>query len=539
MQRVWHCVFELITLPEIQRCIRLAACAHAAYHTYPVGTLLAKSPCPYQRLEIFVQYWHHLPLQGSPDWLADKRAACAGGTRIPTFGGSDVDTLLGFNPYSNPRKLFANRLGLEQFSGNNATQWGNMCEEITSLLCEEIFRSSTYETGSLPGHQYRGGTIQRYSPDRLGVVRHAVMAPYLDRVQAFSFEKRECGLPADPIPYKEAYTVLFEYKNPFNRAPDGVVPKQYTGQMQLGLATIPFADFAVFVDCMIRKCSYGQFGKPAEYCRSYHPDSNVHADVVAAPIYSGFIGFYELRACEPAPAELLKLADECSRRTNNISQLLQVLRCMQAARMPVTPTTLAAHCPSTYSADDLATIINSAPGANILIPDYGEWEYFSAISKRACDDRFAPAGTRMYYSPFYRSAVSGDTSNCYDESEYAAVNAEYGRAATSWLQTEIQKFQAFCTRGGYHASGIMPYKLYQITIVPMPRHPKFMEVVAPMLETAYDTMCKLVAAPDRQAALDEMFPIRRRKPLADPETSTYADVQAGKSYTDTDWGDIE
>lgn len=506
MHALWHEIFRGSTIAEIQRYIGLVGEAHAAYHTYPIGELLAATPCPYQRLELFAQYWSHLPLQGSPEWLADKRAACEGGGRVPTFGGSDVDTFLGFNAYQNVKKLYANRLGLAPFSGNNATQWGNICEEITSLLCEHIFRSTTYETGSLPGHIYRGNVIQRYSPDRIGVVAHSIMAPYLERAQAFTWGKRDAVCAPEPIPRKSEYTVLFEYKNPFNRIPDGTVPKQYTGQMQLGMATIPFVDFAVFVDCMIRKCSRTQFLQPSEYCRDYHPDASVPPETTAEPIYSGFIGFYEQQPAGAAPN------CECG---SGVAGALAAIRALQAARAPVGVMAIRQMAGVAALSDaDLEALIDAAPGLNGLFPDFGEWDYIGTLTKRACDEKFQMPGLRLYYSGF----------------------CGRGEDPEAWLQAALQRFQAACTRGGHRAFGIMPYKLYQVSIVPMPRCPEFMEKVVPILEDAYDALSRLVTAPDRDAALEALYPSRPRapRPVAVPVAAC-----AAPSADAASWDDIE
>lgn len=192
-----------------------------------------------------------LPPQGSKGWLK---------MRETVFGGSEVAVLLGLNPYSDLKKLVAGKVGLTHFSGNMATRWGNMFENITEILVKRLLPvERIWELSSLPGF-CKG---HRYSPDGLGVVR---------------FRCTDSD---------EYLITLMEYKAPFSSIPKGEIPKHYVPQVKIGLCDLPFAETALFVSNSYRKCSVDDFK-----FNSAH-DLKVHKpyDKVTPPIAAGVIVF--------------------------------------------------------------------------------------------------------------------------------------------------------------------------------------------------------------------------------------------------------
>lgn len=181
--------------------------------------------------------------QGSPEWLAD---------RIYNIGGSEMATITGDNCFSSIDQLVAQKIGFSHFSGNIATKWGKLFENVTKQITEIIFDidAGIQETGSLNGSVPN----QKYSPDGLAVVK-------------FKCDKIICD---KNIETEEYCIVLFEFKSPLYSIPSGVIPKYYLPQVKTGLCSIPIADFALFISNMFRKCSFNELGVSKNYDKDFH-----------------------------------------------------------------------------------------------------------------------------------------------------------------------------------------------------------------------------------------------------------------------------
>lgn len=178
------------------------------------------------------------PAQKTAEWYSLKQK---------TIGGSEVATLLGLNPYKKPIALIAEKVGVEEskFTGNIATRWGTLFEDVTKQYTESILsmEEAIKETGSIPGVIDR----QRYSPDGLGVVK------LMNGDDMFEY-----------------YIILFEFKAPYSAVPDGKFPKHYMPQVQTGLLSIPLADTAIFVNNSYRKCKLSEVGFDLTYDKVFH-----------------------------------------------------------------------------------------------------------------------------------------------------------------------------------------------------------------------------------------------------------------------------
>jgi hypothetical protein len=203
------------------------------------------------------------PAQGSPEWLA-RRKKSIGGSEMATF----MTDVPGNKPYQNIRSLCEDKLGLKGFKGNKYTRWGNLCEELTRLYTEKLFHTQVHETGALPGCIPN----HHYSPDGLGIVDKVYIKKYVDRELY------------DELP--ESCFVLFEYKNPFSRIPNGEIPGHYMVQLQTGLNDIVPTDIGIFVDMVVRRCSLSDLDWSNRYDSKYYNDP-INFD---RPEYIGFIG---------------------------------------------------------------------------------------------------------------------------------------------------------------------------------------------------------------------------------------------------------
>jgi hypothetical protein len=201
--------------------------------------------------------------QKSDEWLKDKR-----------FGGSEIAALMGVSPFSKQKDVLARKLGLCPFTGNQYTFWGNMFEEVTKKFSEDVLCIKIFEAGSLPGIM----DCQRYSPDGLSVVNL-------------------CDVNGE----LHEYIVLFEFKAPFGSFPPGRIPPHYMPQVQTGLASIPVAECAIFVNNLYRKCEWKDFAsKNADYDCEFHA-ADFRKRMKGArgmPIAGGVLLFHRTRSGE-------------------------------------------------------------------------------------------------------------------------------------------------------------------------------------------------------------------------------------------------
>lgn len=205
----------------------------------------------------------HLPAQGTNEWLK-LRKKC--------FGGSEIGTLLGLNPYQKVKQLIANKVGLTKFNGNQYTRWGNIFEEVTVKWLEGLFNTKIYEFSSLPGFTDR----QRFSPDGIGVF------------------KLKCSdvVKGKVIETIEYIILLLEFKSPACSIPNGITPVHYEPQLMTGLLSVPFSEVGLFVNNMYRKCSYQVLGYNKFYDAVYHKTDKKRI-TVDNPIACGAVMIYQ------------------------------------------------------------------------------------------------------------------------------------------------------------------------------------------------------------------------------------------------------
>jgi hypothetical protein len=203
------------------------------------------------------------PVQKSKEWYAIKQT---------TIGGSEIATVLGYNPYRKVKDLIAEKIGIgSNFVGNTATRWGNLFENVTKRWGEIIFKMSDpiKETGSVKGVIDR----QRYSPDGLGIVQ----------------------LLCTDGTY-EYFVILFEFKAPLSTLPTGKIPKHYLPQIQTGMLSIPLSDTSIFINNCYRKCKLADLQFNGAYDTTFHYSDYKklkHGLTNVDPFACGLICFYQ------------------------------------------------------------------------------------------------------------------------------------------------------------------------------------------------------------------------------------------------------
>jgi putative phage-type endonuclease len=160
-------------------------------------------------LNRFKDKYKNLPKQGTPEWLEGRRGF---------IGGSELSAVLGLNPYQTMDEFIVNKIKTIPWAGNEATRWGSTMEQVAIRYIEEkgwtVHTFGSIECLAIPG--------AKYSPDGI-------------------------------IVSSDGKTIrLLEIKCPFSRGPNGKIPSYYLPQVQLGLATFPFVENALFVSMYIK-----------------------------------------------------------------------------------------------------------------------------------------------------------------------------------------------------------------------------------------------------------------------------------------------
>ncbi len=205
------------------------------------------------QLEDFIEKNNHLSIQGSKDWLNERRFS---------IGGSEIATIIGKNKYSSIENLVAQKISISSFEGNTATRWGNLFENMTELIFKSLFlkNNKIYTTGSIP---HKNIKYHKYSPDGLCVIKIA------DK-------------------YK---IILLEFKAPLCSVPENVIPAHYLPQIKAGLSTLELTEQGIFMNNMFRKCTLNDLNFTNRYDTSFHNDGKKNIEIKDA-LANGIIMFY-------------------------------------------------------------------------------------------------------------------------------------------------------------------------------------------------------------------------------------------------------
>lgn len=210
----------------------------------------------------FINLNKGLAKQGSEAWKLARK------TR---FGGSELNSIL-----SKPQDIILDKLGLgSPFYGNIYTDAGSIYEETTRLYIEKKLGTPIYEFGSCPTSIY-GVSI---SPDGICISDNSKVSSILTHPSGKI--QSNCN---------DSSLILIEIKNPYNRIPNGKVPKQYLPQIQGGLWGFDILDYALFIDSVIRRCKIRDLYSNNKFIFNKHTDSEFQGTHVAC----GIIGIYDI-----------------------------------------------------------------------------------------------------------------------------------------------------------------------------------------------------------------------------------------------------
>jgi len=497
----------------------------SVYRKLDVLDLCRLVSTPEEMLQVFVNFYKHKPPQGSLQWKKDKEGSIH---LPPTIGGSEIGTVLKINKYQNIKQLIASKLGLTKFSGNVATRWGNLFEDVLFGITDVLFKTRTCETGSIPGiKDDKGNVIQSYSPDRIGVITRKDFIQTIKDVSKIMDIK-----PHGKVPNKEKLIVLMEGKCPLTRIPTSSIPEQYTLQPQLGAATIKIVDTCLFVDGMFRKCSISDFGLSPDHDNNFHKVSEPATAAIA-----GFIGIYrkENTTNEEVPA------GTCQNIDNIISDLkMSVLSDVSEPGSdfygvdPHSINNLMSLCvicdrylDTVYNNYDDSIYLNKKDEESItisvlkkliideehhhlidlIVPDalsanYKQSEYrnsegykidnagidygyadittFSGMLRDVIDNRHTDDGCKAYYpEAFYvderlKPSFTGEQ-NYQDVSENDSIRPK------KWLHRNVRKYTDWCRDNGCVSVGIIPWKLFKLSYLPSAIIPNFIETAKPKI----------------------------------------------------------
>ena len=188
----------------------------------------------------------------------------------PYIGGSEMHKAL----YS-PKTLLDSKSGKHTFEGNIHTNWGNMFENISKTVLENMFNCHIHEVQSIPGMlNDEGKVMQVYTPDGLTVISTELL--------------NKIGI--NNISNTDYLTILIEIKSPSKRLLktdwDSII-MGYKTQVLTGLCTIPIVDIGLYFDAIYRVCKLDSFAD-----NTFVPFANQLDKYDHLPISYGLIGIY-------------------------------------------------------------------------------------------------------------------------------------------------------------------------------------------------------------------------------------------------------
>lgn len=358
--------------------------------------------------------------------------------KVFTVGGSQISTIIRCNPYSSIQDMIGQKIGLSKFKDNINVQWGNLFEEVIQRYVEwdrrtKIIGCDIYIPGP-PGTSY--------SPDGLGVVN--MMYEYVD--------KQTGQLIMIPLNKR----VLFEFKCPFSRIPNGVVPKYYVPQVQYGLDIIPCVDIGMFVEGVFRRSSWEDLGFNPRY------DTQLTAKPAGVlPLSYGIIGFYmdvkgfdellDSNAIKVGAGQSVKYSPmELARQREKINKLY-------CAEFEIGDET------NSYMTNDLGTT--------------GKY-LFEAIMQGV-----QMGILKVWYG---RSIFTGNRNDTTAPKFVEAV-------ANESINADLATYEALCKTGDYLNYGILPWKLLRVDYHVIEKSPGFVEKHLPAITEVIDVVKECLA----------------------------------------------
>lgn len=399
-----------------------------------------------EKLKAIIQYFNYLPAQHSAEWLKQRigNSSCPVNAYLselynftsnpPTIGGSEISSLLGKNPYSNKTDLCKTKIGIKDFEGNVCTRWGNLFENVIRKIVENDFDCCIQETGAIPVlRNSQRKPVASYSPDGL-----AVLAPeYINCISRGLANVRNREL------------VLFEFKCPYSRIPDGTIPAHYKSQVLMGLAGLK-CEHGIFCDALFRKTSLSQLTADDS---THVPDERQKKEsfINKSCKNRGFIGlFKELQG--NLKNDFLKMLDFPMRETLESGKTIYLLlrNFLREHNVSITRNILLdlrKHILPVF--EIVSTFLEVNPVA-LLGKDYG------------CKNLEG-----VLYD------IETQKTHTWFNSEYIGFNTS--TSFSIWMEYQTEAFNDYCWFNSVESAGFIPWKLLSVKYIHLFTKPEFLK----------------------------------------------------------------
>lgn len=214
-------------------------------------------------LNDFLDKYKNLPKQGSDEWIKSRET---------TFGGSELAALISKNKNKTCRKLLEEKITAEKFEGNSFTFWGQLFEPVHRSILEIIYKTSIYETGSIPWDKEGF----KYSPDGIGIINKDHFIKILNEDSVTHLPKNNKLIDIlESNDAQDDITILFEQKAPANRVLNYAIPEYYVPQILSGLNVINITDIGIYTEAVFKRCPLGKLSiDNIEYTESFRYTNN-------------------------------------------------------------------------------------------------------------------------------------------------------------------------------------------------------------------------------------------------------------------------
>lgn len=404
-------------------------------------------------LKEFMDRNKNLAPQGSLEWHLARKT---------TFGGSELNNVIN----GNVRNVISDKVGYTSspFYGNIYTDAGTLYEEISRLYMEKVLKTSIYEFGSCPT-SIKGVKI---SPDGICNTTHEMV-------------KKVVKLPESikKFPHNDV-NCLIEIKNPYNRIPNGKIPKQYCSQLQGGIYGLGIIDYGIFVDCVTRRCILEDLYKNPTHDNPYfvpNKDTDLCDKLMSVPVARGVIGIYDVM------------------HTYSYRQLMYI------HKNPVNMVNIVVDKPvdvGTLDTPELAKffrIINKLTFKEYIQDNlFNRSARYSKLSKKDIDYEMTAITNNIL-------AYQNNTNM------FKLVYDEVFHIGMTPPQDNLQKLKDYAKANNYKFVGYIPWKMNSIDIIGVNKDPEFANII-PIIEQHATLLEQISNSRDPIKELHTMFNIR-------------------------------
>ena len=100
--------------------------------------------------------------------------------------------------------------------------------------------------------------------------------------------------------------------------------------------------------------------------------------------------------------------------------------------------------------------------------------------KKTVDDRFEPYGYKVHYPD--NIYYSSDWTEYFSENNKLDELLSDDEKAKKWLYINVEKFTIFCEENHFTPIGIIPWKLFSMSLIPIFKDPDFLNMCAPKID---------------------------------------------------------